>query len=148
VERQHVDRIGTVDGRFVAGEGDALPFSAALLGAAQPRLVDQDPPHHPGRDSEKVGAVAPFHLPLIDQPDVRLVNECRRLEGVTGRFAKHIRRGHAAKVVIYQRHEVFQGLTASVAPLDQQFSDRGLSRLVIRHVGVLRIGQYPRFSKC
>src|SRR6202043_2609587 len=63
----------------------------ALFGAAFPRMVDEDLPHHPGRDAEEVRAVFPAHVWLPDQPQIGLMNEGGGLQRVIPSFAPHVR---------------------------------------------------------
>jgi hypothetical protein len=43
---------------------------------------------------------------LIDEPNVRFVNQRRRLQGMVGRFLGHLRRGEAAQFAVDQRQKL------------------------------------------
>ena len=46
-------------------------------------MIDEDPPHHHRGHANELGAVLPVvHLPLVDQPEIRLVHERGGLQGV------------------------------------------------------------------
>jgi hypothetical protein len=47
-------------------------------------VVDEDAPHHLGRHSEEVRAILPIGVSLIDESEVRLVDQGRRLQDVPG----------------------------------------------------------------
>jgi hypothetical protein len=52
-------------------------------------VLDQDAPHSLGGRSEEVAAVLPAGIPLSHQPEVRLVNQGRGLERLTGLLLRH-----------------------------------------------------------
>ena len=54
--------------------------AAAPLRAPAPRDVDQHPPHHPGRDAEKVPAVLPADRIPSEQAEAQLVDQRGRLQ--------------------------------------------------------------------
>jgi hypothetical protein len=72
-------------------------------------MIDQDAPHHLTRDSEELPAVLPHDLPLIDQPQICLVHEGRRLQRVPAAFAAQLPSRPPAQVLIHDRHELVAG---------------------------------------
>jgi hypothetical protein len=50
-------------------------------------VIDEDAPHHLTRDPKELAAVLPHIPPLIDQPQICLVNEGRWLQRVPAAFA-------------------------------------------------------------
>ena len=68
-------------------ERHPLGLAAALVGGAVARVIDEDPPHHHRGDAHELGAVRPVHLPLVDQPEIRLVHERGGLQGVVAALA-------------------------------------------------------------
>jgi hypothetical protein len=48
-------------------------------------MIHENAPHHLRRDTEKLRPILPGDAVLIDQPQVRFVNECGRLQGMFGR---------------------------------------------------------------
>jgi hypothetical protein len=81
-----------------------------------------------------MGAVAPLHLPLIDQAHIGFVNECSGLQGMPCPLALHVARRHPAQVVVDEWHEVFERLRAPVAPGDQQLRNGRSTVRVVRHL--------------
>jgi hypothetical protein len=47
-------------------------------------VINQNSPHHLGRDSKKMGAVLPMHIPLANQSQKGFINKSRCLKRVTG----------------------------------------------------------------
>jgi hypothetical protein len=52
--------------------------------------LHQDPSHHLRCDSEEVRAIPPFDSIDVDQPQVRLVDQRRRLQRMIGPLLAHI----------------------------------------------------------
>jgi hypothetical protein len=61
-------------------DGHTALAVAALDRGVTTGVIDQDPAHDLCRDAKKVGSILPVDLALIDQPQVDLVNERRRLQ--------------------------------------------------------------------
>ena len=81
--------------RFIGiAERNSLDVAAALAGGTVARVVHENPPHHDGRQADELCAILPVHLPLVDQPEVRLVDECGGLERVVAPLAEQIQDGH------------------------------------------------------
>jgi hypothetical protein len=79
VDRQHVG-----DPRIVGSFGRGLERhehcrAAALLGPPRARVVDQNSTHQLRGYAEEVRPILPGCALLIHQPQVQLVDECRRL---------------------------------------------------------------------
>jgi hypothetical protein len=70
---------------------------------------------------------------LINEAQVGFVDECRRLESVTGRFLAHVPGCLAPEIGVHQRQKAIERVTLSVAPRDQQLRDPGQVGLVFRH---------------
>ncbi len=98
------------------------PSFARRLG---PGVVDQDPPHDRGGGAEEVGAVLPLHAALIDQPQVDLVDQRRRRQGVFGPLAAEERPRHPPQVVVDDRRQRLERLAIAGAPAQQQVGDVG-----------------------
>ena len=63
----------------------ARSLAAVLPGLLAAGVLDQDPPHGLGRGGEEVAAALPALDPFrVDQSQVRLVNQGRRLESLPG----------------------------------------------------------------
>ena len=68
-------------------EGYLLPLSPAFDPAAFARMVDQEPAHHLCPDGKKMISSLPLEAILIDQPQVGLVDQGGRLQGVVRTLA-------------------------------------------------------------
>ena len=55
--------------------------SSALCVVSRPCVIDQNLPHQASRDAEEMSAALPWHA-LIDQPQIGLVDQRRRLKGM------------------------------------------------------------------
>jgi|SRR6188474_1301347 hypothetical protein len=61
-----------------------------LVVASRARKFDQNSAHHPRRQGEEVRSILPVDLSHLDQPEIRFVNQRRRLQRVTRMFASHV----------------------------------------------------------
>ena len=66
-------------------------------------VIDQDAPHDLRRHAKEVRPVLPIGLSLIDEPQVDLVHERRRLECVVGPLHPELPVGHATELRIDPR---------------------------------------------
>ena len=82
-------------------------------------VLDQNLSHYPGGDPEEMGAVLPVGCVRSGQPQVRLMDQSRALQGMVAALALQIMVGQAAQFVVDQRHEGFQGLPVAPAPTNQ-----------------------------
>ena len=67
-----------------------------------------------------MGAILPLGVSLIDEPEIRLVDECSRLERVVGAFAAQIVTREPAQFVVNQRHQFLERRLVALAPVDQK----------------------------
>jgi hypothetical protein len=79
-------------------------------------VVDENAAHHFGGYTKELRAVLPRDTTLIDQPEVGLVNERCRLQGMTGSFASKVGRRAAAQFLVDERHEQIARGDIAVAP--------------------------------
>jgi hypothetical protein len=86
-------------------------------------VIDEDAAHQLGRDSEEVRAAGEARLPLIDELEVRLVDECRRLQGVAGALAPQVARGQAPQLRVDERHQLVERARVAAAPTLQKYGD-------------------------
>jgi hypothetical protein len=61
-------------------------------------VIDQDPAHDLCRDTKEMRSILPIDLALVDEPDVHLMNEGRRLQGVVGPLVSKLARGNAVEL--------------------------------------------------
>lgn len=113
VERRHGQRWRIVQG-YVDAAGAAL-FRSPGAGA-----VDQDAPHHLRRDGEELRAILPGCPALIDEPDVCLVHERRRLECVARPLAPQLCRGATSKLAIDEHQDALARLEIPGGPRVQE----------------------------
>jgi hypothetical protein len=76
---------------------------------------DQDSAHGLGRGGEEVPAAVPA-VPIAspDQPEIRLIDEGGRLQGVVGGLARHLRGSELPQFVVNERKQ-FGGSLAAAA---------------------------------
>jgi hypothetical protein len=86
-----------ITGRFF--QRHAL-HAASAFQVVPPRILHQDPPHHLGRDREKMGAILPPHALVIHQTQVSFIDQRRGLEAVAGALAPHVTAGQAVELII------------------------------------------------
>jgi hypothetical protein len=70
--------------------------AAALVGMSPACLIDKDPAHQCGRDTEEVRAARRRCAANIHEPEIDLMIECRWLYGYGPRFAVELPAGDAA----------------------------------------------------
>ena len=90
--------------------------AAALLIALRSRDVDEDTPHQPRGHRQEVSPVLPVDVLKIDQSEVRLVHERRRVQAVPGTFASHAASGDAPQLVVHERDQLVEGGLIARAP--------------------------------
>lgn len=54
------------------------------------RVINQNVAHHLSRDAEEVGAVLPRDVRPLDEPEIRFVDDGRRLQRVVGALLAQI----------------------------------------------------------
>jgi hypothetical protein len=92
------------------------------------RVVDEDAAHGLGRDAEEVRAVLPLHLALVDELEVRLVDEGGGLEGVVGALAPQVARGELMQFAVDEREQVLQRVAVAAAPFQEELCNVGCGR--------------------
>jgi hypothetical protein len=101
-----VEQLGAVDvdpGEIV-GEGDALASATAHLGLFLASVIDEDHTHDACGEGVEVAAVFPGGLLLIEEAEVKLVDEDGSLEDVWIALAADIGGGHFTEVGVNERH--------------------------------------------
>ena len=86
-------------------------------------VIDQDPAHDLRRDTKEMRSILPIDLALVDEPDVRLMNEGRRLQGVVGPLAPKLARGNAAKLRIDEWQQLVERSPVAATPIAEQRRD-------------------------
>ena len=83
---------------------------------AQPAAgtVDEDMPHRLGGGAEKMSAALPTLFLSSCQPQPRLMNQGRGLQGLSGRLKGYLVSGELSEFVINKREELLGGLGIAV----------------------------------
>ena len=71
------------------------------------------------RNGNEMRTVLPVHTFPIDQPDIRLVDQCRRLQRVSRLLLPHVVRRQAVKLLIHKGCQLLQRFLVSVGPRAQ-----------------------------
>ena len=120
VERDHVDRALGRRRLQPLVERDARLAAAALQRVARARPLDQDLPHRVRGDGGEVGAVLPALGAVLEELEVRLVDERRRLQRLARALALQVVRREAPQLGVDQRHQRLErGLVAARRPIDE-----------------------------
>ena len=97
---QALERIIQREHGYLVGNGrldslidrHALDTIAPLARVVATGVVDEDPPHDLCGDTKEMRSTPPIDLPLIDESQVRFVDERRRLQGVAHPLAAKLAR--------------------------------------------------------
>jgi hypothetical protein len=79
------------------------------VGIPAPRMFDQNAPHRPRSDPEKVGPVGKAFHPA-EQSQVSLMDQGSRTQGVVRALAAQLRRRELAQLVVDQGEEPVHGV--------------------------------------
>ena len=83
---------------------NAFVVAAMFWTAFSSGLVHQNPPHRFSRGGEEMSPAVPvLRLLDVDEPNVRIVDERGRLQGLSRFLVRHLRRGEFAQLVLDQR---------------------------------------------
>lgn len=109
-------------------ERDLRQQARSLRGPVRASVIDQDAAHHRGRHTKELCTVAPRDPSLVDEAEIGLVNECRRLQGVAGSLAAEVGGRAAAQLVVDERHEPVARADIARAPGLEELRDPALGR--------------------
>src|SRR5205085_11063314 len=91
------------------------------LGCTAPACaLDEDTAHGLSGDGKEVRAVARTHPRVVDEPEIRLVDERRGLESIAGALAPHLSVCQASQFLIDQGHQVIKRGLVAIAPCVEQ----------------------------
>jgi hypothetical protein len=109
--------------------------ATALVGETPTGVVDQ-PTSHFGRHQPKESiAIVDETRTMAQQPQVGLMEERRRLQGMAGPFAPQTSVSHPAQLAVRHRYQLLTGFGVSRSPRLQQF------RNVVWHVSQNLLGR-------
>jgi hypothetical protein len=86
-------------------------------------VIDQDAPHDLGRDTKTMGAILPIDVALIAEPDVRLMNKGRRLQGVVSPLAPKLAGRHASELRVDEWQQLVERSPVAAIPIAEQCRD-------------------------
>ena len=104
-------------GVFGFVDGHTAYAVATLDRVVTASVVNQDPAHDLCRDAEEVRSILPVDMALVDEPEVDLVNERRRLQGVVRPLASKLPRGRAPKLCIHERQQLIERSPIAATPI-------------------------------
>ena len=84
------------------------------------RVVDEDPAHDLRGHAEEVRPILPVDLPLINQSQIHLVNERRRLQAVAGSLAPQLARGDPAELRVDERQQLIERAPVTATPISEE----------------------------
>ncbi len=122
VERHELARaflVGDVD----AVERDLVHAAAALLPRCPARVVDDDLPHRLGGDGEEVAAIRPVGAGAVDQLEIRLVHEHRRVDRLPGPGAGELTPGRGAELGVDEAEDDVDRVAVAVADRGEEPGD-------------------------
>ena len=112
-------------------EGHALRPGSPPGGTALARPLDEDATHRLRGNREEVDAVLGPDTRVVDEAQVRLVHERRRVERVARPLAAHVAASQAPELGVEQRNEAIERAAVTVAPVEEQAGD--VPRAWVRH---------------
>ena len=79
-------------------------------------VIDEYPAHQLCRHGKEVRSVLPLHVPVVNEANIRLIDESRCLKRVAHVFATHVVFGQAAQLLVHQRCQSIQGCFVAAPP--------------------------------
>lgn len=117
-----------LDGNLAFVQRYLLHISAALLALSPASVVDDHLTHRAGGDGEEVIAVLPVRSGLIDQLQVRLVDEASRIQGTGSSPAAELPASNPAQLGVNESHQLIECAGPAFAVGDQNGCDAFSSR--------------------
>jgi hypothetical protein len=105
-----------------------LHVSTPLLRRPRSSRIDEYPPHRLSGDGHEVGPVLPVDRSDVDQTQVGLVHERRRLQRMVGTLPLHEPVGKTPKLAIEVRRQAVEGASIARAPGAEEQGDVGCLR--------------------
>src|SRR5262249_4001550 len=123
VQRQDGGFTFVVISRWRIVQRDLLQRGAAFGSFMRAGMIDQNLTHQAGGHAEKVGAALPLGHLLVNQANVSLVQQGRRLERVIETLTSEIAGREMAQLLVHKRYQLVQSISIALFPVDQQPSD-------------------------
>src|SRR5262249_21395554 len=89
--------------RIVDRDAAGTPATFGIL--SRPRGIYENAPHQPGSHGEKMSAILPGNIVVLDQPDVGFVHKSRGLQCVIASFLTHMPLCDPPEFTLDQRHQ-------------------------------------------
>jgi len=83
-------------------------------------MIHENPAHHLCGDTKEVSAIPPISMPLVNQPQVDLVNQGRWLKGVPNPFTSQLPCGNSTQLRVDERKQLVEGVRVAAPPVGQQ----------------------------
>src|SRR5215471_4167820 len=80
-------------------------------------VIDENTPHHLGRNGKKMGSILPLHALVIHQTQVGFVHQGAGLERMARALALHIIVRQATELLINDGRQVVECVLVSIAPM-------------------------------
>ena len=107
--------------RLVLGlQRDHRLAPATFDARSPPGVVHHNLTHCHRRDREEMAAIAPRRSCTVDQPQVCLVDERRRVERLSGLTPPQLPAGEAAQIVVNERNEAIESVVVARAVGDEK----------------------------
>jgi len=97
------------------------PAAKGRLYGGRHVVIDENPPHHPRRHGEEVGAILPLHPLQVDEAQVALVDQRRGLQRVVLTLAGHVPPRQPSELFVHERNELVEGLRFAAPPCQEEF---------------------------
>jgi hypothetical protein len=91
-------------------------------------VVDQEASHHTRGHRKEMRAVSKAGLAYVDQLQIGVVNQGRRIQRLVWTLASQTLMREASKLLVYQWDEAIQRLSISLTPLAEKACDIGWRR--------------------
>ena len=102
---------------------DPLNMATAFERGLCTSRINENPSHRPGRHGEEVRPVLPVHLPGVDEPEKRLVHQCRGLQRMPGVFLAHVVPGQATELLVDERRQAIERGGIALSPCLEKSGD-------------------------
>ncbi len=84
-----------------------------------PRVINQHLPHQPGGNRQEVCAVVGFERSLVNQPQIRFMDQSGALQCMTGTFGPQLASRDVAQLLINKRDQPLEGFLVSRPPTNE-----------------------------
>jgi hypothetical protein len=149
--RELVQQIVNLDGFLSAAgvecddilQGERGNAVVAFLSAPAPGVIDHDAPHDLSGNAKEVRPILALDFVGSAHADVRLMDQSRGLQGMTGTLRLQARHGQAVEFDINPRHQDFLGRSVTFRETLQKERYVSLSQIhLVKHCNRLGVGNH------